>query len=293
MRIVFIGNVEFSRRTLEHLYGLGANLVGICTSKQSSFNSDHNDLGEFGRSHDIPCLYVKDINSPESLSWILEKSPDIIFCFGWSRLLGEELLKLAPKGVVGFHPALLPSNRGRHPIIWALVLGLKKTGSTFFLMNSVTDGGDIISQKEVLIDDVDNARSLYDKIVNTALLQLTEMFSQLSSSGFQFSAQIEDLSNYWRKRRESDGIIDWRMSAKAINNLVRGLSAPYVGAYFLHNNEAYRVWKASIFNVVSDNIEPGKVLSNSSQGLIVKCSDGAILLSKLEPNITIKVGSYL
>ena len=30
-------------------------------------------------------------------------------------------------GVIGYHPAELPKNRGRHPLIWALVLGLKKT----------------------------------------------------------------------------------------------------------------------------------------------------------------------
>ena len=58
--------------------------------------------------------------------------PDIIFCFGWSRLIKEELLKIPKKGVVGYHPAMLPKNRGRHPLIWALALGIKTTGSTFF-----------------------------------------------------------------------------------------------------------------------------------------------------------------
>lgn len=36
-------------------------------------------------------------------------------------------------GVLGYHPAKLPQNRGRHPLIWALALGLKKSASTFFL----------------------------------------------------------------------------------------------------------------------------------------------------------------
>ena len=35
-------------------------------------------------------------------------------------------------GVLGFHPSELPKNRGRHPLIWALALGLKKSASTFF-----------------------------------------------------------------------------------------------------------------------------------------------------------------
>lgn len=53
----------------------------------------------------------------------------MIFCFGWSRLIKPPLLELPPMGVVGFHPAALPKNRGRHPLIRALVLGLRETAS--------------------------------------------------------------------------------------------------------------------------------------------------------------------
>ena len=50
---------------------------------------------------------------------------------------------------MGYHPAELPYNRGRHPIIWALALGLKSTASTFFYMKEGADDGDIISQEIV------------------------------------------------------------------------------------------------------------------------------------------------
>ena len=70
-------------------------------------------------------------NEAEQISFITEKSPDVIYCFGWSHILSKKILKLPPYGVVGFHPAELPNNRGRHPIVWALFLGLKKTASTF------------------------------------------------------------------------------------------------------------------------------------------------------------------
>ena len=32
---------------------------------------------------------------------------------------------------IGFHPAALPANKGRHPIIWSLVLGLKRQPQLF------------------------------------------------------------------------------------------------------------------------------------------------------------------
>ena len=114
MRIVFIGAVEFSRAALEHLLMIKASVVGVCTLKSSKFNSDHVDLARVCQSSAVPWIYAEDINSTEVLDWIAHKAPDVIFCFGWSKLLKQDLLKLAPLGVVGFHPSALPVNRGRH-----------------------------------------------------------------------------------------------------------------------------------------------------------------------------------
>lgn len=114
MRIVFIGTVEFSKHALYRLLAMKAEIVGVCTLQESKFNADHVDLSAASETHGIPWRYTEDINSDASINWIKDKSPDIIFCFGWSRLLKQDLLGLAPLGVVGFHPAALPANRGRH-----------------------------------------------------------------------------------------------------------------------------------------------------------------------------------
>ena len=132
MKILFIGTVEFSARAIEKLLEIHADIVGIVTRKESPINSDFIDLTPIGKEFGIPTKYTNDINDTETLSWIRELAPDILMCFGWSALIKKELLELPPMGVVGFHPALLPNNRGRHPLIWAKVLGLEKSGNTFF-----------------------------------------------------------------------------------------------------------------------------------------------------------------
>jgi len=133
MRIVFIGAVEFSLKALEKLVELDANIVGVCTKKSSTFNADYADLTNVCKKKNIPYKYVDDINSKDNIEWIKKLNPDIIFCFGWSYLIKKELLKLPKMGIVGYHPANLPKNRGRHPLIWALALGLKKSASTLAL----------------------------------------------------------------------------------------------------------------------------------------------------------------
>lgn len=233
MRIVLIGSVKFSKSALVRLLETKADVVGIYTLQKSSFNAYHVDLAPLGEALGISFFHANDINSADVLSWIENKKPDVIFCFGWSRLLKENLLSIPPLGVVGFHPAAPPANRGRHPIIWALALGLKKTASTFYFIGTDADSDDILSQEEIASSDSDDAGSLYQKITDTALEQIEAYIPQLASSYYSRKKQNSKLVTSWRKRRRSDGEIDWRTSARAIHNLVRASAKPYVGAHFI------------------------------------------------------------
>jgi methionyl-tRNA formyltransferase len=293
MKIVFIGTVEFSKKVLQKLLKIDANVVGVCTKDKSSFNSDYANLTPLCEKNNIPFKYVEDINARENVEWIRFLKPDIIFCFGWSSLIKKKLLTLAPMGVVGYHPAKLPHNRGRHPIIWALALGLNKSASTFFFMDEGADSGDILSQNDFDISDTDDARTLYDKVSNIALLQIEEFIPQLQNNSYQRIQQNDDFSNTWRKRGKADGRLDFRMSSKAIYNLVRALTRPYVGAHIEYKGNDVRIWKVMIVENANDNIEGGKVLESQHNELVVKTYDGAIRLLEHEFKVLPKIGEYL
>ena len=47
-------------------------------------------------------------------------------------MIKKNILKIPSIGSIGYHPAKLPMNRGRHPIIWSLVLGLKNNQSYIY-----------------------------------------------------------------------------------------------------------------------------------------------------------------
>jgi methionyl-tRNA formyltransferase len=104
-RIVFIGNVLSSSVFLDKLMNLNANVVGVVT-KEKSFNADHVTLEHDNR------FITKNVNDPETVTWIKELSPDYIFCFGFSSLLGDELLSICP--IIGFHPAAIQMNPARN-----------------------------------------------------------------------------------------------------------------------------------------------------------------------------------
>ena len=293
MKIVFIGTVEFSKKALKKLTELNAQVIGVCTKKNSEFNSDFADLRPLCKKNKIPFKLVNDVNSKDNYNWVKSLNPDIIFCFGWSNILKKDILILAPMGVLGFHPSKLPQNRGRHPLIWTLALGLKKSASTFFFMDEGADSGEILSQKDFDILNTDDARILYDNIVYIALLQIEEFLPQLEKKTYQTIKQNDETSNAWRKRVKTDGQIDFRMASQAIYNLVRALSNPYVGAHINYKDKEIIVWKVEIIENKQHNIESGKVLDISEDKILVKTYDGAIKITHHEFKKLPNIGEYL
>jgi len=295
MKILYIGSVEASKKILESLIVLKVDIVGVLTRKTSSLQADFADLSVVCKKNGIFCNYIDSINSREAREIIRAKDPDVLFCFGWSEILGREVLDLAPMGVIGYHPALLPRNRGRHPIVWALVLGLNETGSTFFLMDEGVDSGDILSQRKITINYSDDAKSLYEKIIGTAIKQIKKLIPRLENGSYESVKQDIAKANTWRKRSERDGEIDWRMSSYSIYNLVRALTRPYVGAHLLYKNKPIKVWYAEEVKTGRyDNIEPGKVIEVSpGAGLLIKTGTFCIKIPRDKFNKEIKKGEYV
>ena len=296
MNILFIGCVESSYILLKELIKNNANICGVITKGSSKFNSDFVDLSPLCEKYKIDYYITENSKDQGTVEFIKNKKPDVIYCFGWSHLLSNEIINLPKLGLVGFHPTNLPYNKGRHPLIWALVLGLDRTASTFFMIDEKADNGDIISQEAIKIDITDNARDLYDKVMESAKKQVIELTYGFSEGTIEYIKQNPDEGNVWRKRTITDGKIDFRMSSLSIYNLVRGLTRPYVGAHFENNDKEYKVWSTEIIQDDNNsyfNIEPGKIIEVYSEtSFLVKTGDGLIKITEAD-EINIMVGDYL
>ncbi|CDD00722.1 formyltransferase family protein [Waltera sp.] len=293
MRIFYIGCVKSSYVFLKELLENDADVVGVITKETSSFNADFVDMAPLCKKYGIPYLFIHNVNDDEAVEFIKKCHPDIGYCFGWSQLIKNDVIKIFPMGMVGYHPAALPNNRGRHPIIWALALGLTETASSFFMIEKDADTGDIISQEKVEITYEDDAKTLMDKLLTCGAKQVVSITEKFEYGGIKRVSQKQ--GNNWRKRGKSDGQIDWRMSSRTIYNLVRALAKPYVGAHFMLGEDEVKVWK--VREVIDQdnnyvNIEPGKIIDVNEENIIVKTGDNLIELLEHTP-ITVKIGDYL
>lgn len=297
MRVAFIGCVEFSHSALRELLAHeDAEAVGVVTRSASRFNADFCSLAPLAEGSDVPVFLAEGNDQGAMARWLRERRPDVVYCFGWSYLLGAEILQVPPLGVIGYHPAALPQNRGRHPIIWALALGLPRTGSTFFFMDEGADSGDILSQRTVPIRYEDDARTLYDRLKATGIEQIREFTSQLSSGTYPRVEQDHGRANHWRKRSAADGRIDWRMSSRGIYNLVRALAEPYPGSHLETPSAEVKVWRVEEVGQRfpdSMNIEPGKVMEVEDAAFSVKCGSGVVRVVEWDEAYSPTQGSYL
>jgi len=179
-------------------------------------------------------------------------------------------------------------------LIWALVLGLEETGSTFFVMDEEADKGGILSQEHVSIDERETAASLYYKIEETMKRQIPQFLPEYLSGVLTPRPQTEQ-GNAWRKRSRQDGLVDFRMSTDAIDRLVRALSPPYPGAEVRLGEHQYIVTEATpALESYSRNNEPGKVMQIDAQSreITVKTGDGAIVLREHAIPELPDVGTY-
>ena len=131
MKILFIGAVEFSRRCLLALWAAGHD-PDVLTVWEAEGRQRHCDWADLSVGSPRGVLYEGSLPN-------IKGQYDLALVCGWSRLLP---LDLAPV-MVGSHPTLLPKGRGRHPIPWALILGLEQTGLSFFHLSEEPDAGDL------------------------------------------------------------------------------------------------------------------------------------------------------
>lgn len=98
---------------------------------------------------------------------------DLIVLAGFLTILSSDFVRYYDHKIINIHPALIPSfcgpgMYGIHPHEAALERGVKVTGATVHYVNEVADGGEIIAQKAVLVQDDDTPESLQLRVMQQA-----------------------------------------------------------------------------------------------------------------------------
>ena len=292
MRIVWVSYDTIGRDCLLAASEAGTEIAAVVTlpgpidpdrSGQCSFDEPATSLG-------VPLLKLENVNAPETVEAVRAVEPDSIFVVGWSQLVREELIALAPKGVFGMHPTLLPRHRGRAPIPWAILSGLARTGVTLFeIVDATADSGPIVGQIGVAVAPDETATTLMDKLTRAHVELIREYLPLLIAGTAARQEQDARRVSTWPKRTPADGIIDWETRAEYLYDWVRAQTRPYPGAFTYLGEEKLVVWRAR--PVPWENEAPaGTVVAD---GPVVACGEGALLLEEVEGPSPLRLGERL
>jgi phosphoribosylglycinamide formyltransferase-1 len=142
----------------------------------------------------IPSYVVarKDYDSAKSMTIALVeqlKALDIglVVLAGFMTILTQEMVEAYPNAILNVHPALIPSFCGQgyyglHVHEKALEYGVKLSGATVHFVSQECDGGPIVLQKAVPVEENDTPETLQRRIMEQAewvlLPQAVSLFCQ-------------------------------------------------------------------------------------------------------------------
>ena len=231
------------------------------------------------REHGIPHLTVDDPNDAATVRRIRALAPNFLFSFYYRKMLGAELLSIAPRGALNMHGSMLPKYRGRVPVNWAVLHGERETGASLHYMDIKPDAGDLVAQTAVPILADDTAHDVFQKVTVAAELTLYRALPQLVAGTAPRVPLDLAAGSYYSGRKPEDGRIDWTRPAREIANLVRAVAPPYPGAFTELAGKRIIVARARPGASPSASAaNPGAIVPGGEGRLGFFCADATLLI---------------
>jgi phosphoribosylglycinamide formyltransferase-1 len=123
------------------------------------------------KKNGIKGVYAK--TEAEILNALEESGAELIVLAGFLKILSKDFIRKYENRIINIHPSLIPSFCGKgayglHVHEMALDYGVKVTGATVHYVNEIPDGGKIIAQKAVEIQDGDTPEILQKRVMEQA-----------------------------------------------------------------------------------------------------------------------------
>lgn len=135
----------------------------------------------------------KELGSQESfeeeiLKNLEENNIQLIVLAGFMSILSKEFTKKYENRIINIHPSLIPSFCGEgfyglHVHEAALKKGVKVTGATVHIVNEIPDGGPIIMQMAVYVEENDTPEILQKRVMEQAEWKILPESVELMCSG--------------------------------------------------------------------------------------------------------------
>jgi methionyl-tRNA formyltransferase len=272
--LIFAGTPQFAVPTLVHLVeaGLPVRLVVTQPDKPRGRGMEvaASAVKQAALKLGLPVTQPEKIKTNEAFrSQITELKPDAIIVVGYGRIIPKWMIDLPRFGNLNLHASLLPKYRGAAPIQWAIAEGDALTGVTIMRIDIGLDTGDILLQRELVIDPDDTAETLAPRLAKIGASLMVEALHSLDSGNMKSTPQEERRATLAPILTKQDGLIDFHRTATQLRNRLRGFQ-PWPGAYTAFRGRNLHIWAAKVAPeaVTGKDLHPGELYSEGELVLV-------------------------
>lgn len=296
MKILFFGSDAFAIPTLAALADSRHELLGVVTQPDKPSGRGQKmtacPVAEAALELKMKLFQPEKIGDPKTIEGLLALKPDALVVVAYGKFLPKTLVGAPRYKAVNVHPSLLPKYRGAAPIQWALLNGDTVTGVSTMTVAEAMDAGDIYLQAETLIDEVENAEQLSNRLSHVGADLLLKTLDGLEKANLKPTPQDKSKVVMAPKLEKETGRLDWSASAETLCNKIRGLM-PWPGTFCFIGEKMLKIWGAAVLPGRQKE-KPGTVVDND-RGITVACGQGALCLLEvqLEGKKRMSAGDFL
>ena len=238
-----------------------------------------------------------DLTDEKTQKFFKENQFDIGISMGWQRLIPKSVLDSFQYGIFGFHgnAGYLPFGRGRSPLNWSMILGDTRFNLNLFKYDEKADSPNVFATEMFSITVHDDIRTAQYKNMICSKWLIRKLLQAYRSGNVTVKTESKDFDSWYEKRTAKDGKIDFHNRTRDIYNLIRGVAAPFPGAFAYIGDNKVTVWKAIPFDEIIDfsDYRPGEVIDIFDGKLVVRTVDGSLLIEKYESEMEVEKGDIL
>jgi methionyl-tRNA formyltransferase len=195
----FYGLADFFKMGLRYLKMKSLNKLSHIYPKSEWF-----DLKQLCQARNIRVLYQNGLHQPEFLDKLRNLNLDLIMSVAAPTIFRQELINLPRLGCINIHHAPLPRYRGMMPNFWQLYHGEKTAGITIHKINSKIDGGEIILQRQVLINPGESLDALIKRTKRLGAHYMVEAIEMARNGKVQYKENRPEKGSYFSFPKSKD-----------------------------------------------------------------------------------------
>lgn len=287
VRVCFLGTPDFAASSLQSILSdEHYKVVGVVTQpdrpKGRSLQLTPSPVKTLAIKNGIEVLTPDNLKKqPEFLEQIKKWNAEVAIVVAFGQILDQNFLNAFPLGCVNVHASLLPKWRGAAPIQRSLEAGDEKTGVCLQKVVLKLDAGDLLGQREILLDQNINSLELHDRLAELGADLLKIELMDYVRGNLVPKPQDESQVTIAKKIDKSESHLDFTQSALKLHNKTRAFVwGPGVFAYF--QKQRVKIHKTQVSSVSSSG-SPGEVIQISDQAITVATGQGTLELLELQP----------